>query len=273
MGLIKGGYTMSFEVTHFESEVLDASRQQPVVVDFWAEWCGPCRVLGPILEKLATAAIGRWKLAKVNVDRHQELAHRFGIQGIPAVKLFDQGKIIAEFVGALPEPEVRRWLDQSLPHPQREAIAKAKQAADEGRRQEAIDLLERLILETEDLEVRSLLARLIVLEEPPRAKQLIAGLDASTPGVDGIRDMLDILSLDPHKLPDGEGQPTMAAALQLIRSSQWREALEKLIETIRRDKAYLDEAARKACIGVFRFLGEEHPLTIEFRPQFSMALF
>lgn len=273
MNIRQGGQSMSVEISNFQVDVLDESRTQPVLVDFWAEWCGPCRVLGPVLEKLAAAAAGRWKLVKVNVDQHQDLAYQFGIQGIPAVKLFDHGKIVGEFVGALPEPEIRSWLDEYLPNPLRVAFAEARQAAEEGRRKEAIDILERLVNDADDPDARSLLARLIVLEEPSRAAGLIQALDESTAGVDGVRDMLDILALDPHHLPDGDGKPAMAAALQMIRSSRWREALEKLIESIRHDKTYLDEAARKACIGVFRFLGDEHPLTVEFRPRFSMALF
>ena len=99
----------------FQTEVLDKSAEKPVLVDFWAPWCGPCRTLSPTLDALAKESGGRWRLVKINTDAHPALAQRFGVRGIPAVKLFVDGVVAAEFTGALPEADVRRWLTANLP--------------------------------------------------------------------------------------------------------------------------------------------------------------
>ncbi|MEM1053932.1 MAG: thioredoxin [Bacteroidota bacterium] len=99
----------------FQTAVLDKSHEKPVLVDFWAPWCGPCHVLGPTIERLARESGGAWRLVKINVDSHPALSQRYQIRSIPAVKLFAHGAVAAEFTGALPEPALRRWLSENLP--------------------------------------------------------------------------------------------------------------------------------------------------------------
>ena len=101
-------------ILDYSHDVLARSHTVPVLVDFWADWCGPCRVLKPTLEKLAGEAAGRWELVKIDVDEQPELAAQHGIRGIPAVKLFHRGRIVAEFSGAAPEPQVRQWIDRQI---------------------------------------------------------------------------------------------------------------------------------------------------------------
>jgi putative thioredoxin len=114
----EGGDSMETKVEandgNFEQVVIERSKKVPVVVDFWALWCQPCLMLGPILEKLAGEYKGKFVLAKVDVSRNQEKAQKYGIMSIPAVKLFKEGKVADEFVGAIPEPAVRQWLDKNL---------------------------------------------------------------------------------------------------------------------------------------------------------------
>ena len=131
------------DVDNFDQQVLERSRELPVLVDFWAAWCGPCRVLGPVLEAMASQTDGRWELAKVDTETHQDVAARYGIRSIPAVKLFVDGEVVDEFVGALPEPQIRAWLERLLPRPSQAEVLRAGELAavahNASRQSEAVD--------------------------------------------------------------------------------------------------------------------------------------
>jgi len=269
---------MSYEVHDFEREVLQRSYSVPVLVDFWAEWCAPCRMLAPVLERLAARANGRWVLAKVNTEEHPELAYRYGVRSIPNVKLFVDGQVVDEFVGALPEYVIERWLEQALPSPHRKLLQQAEQLLQAQRISEAQSLLEQVLAaEPNNEAARALLAKLLLLAEPERARELVVPIEPGSPYeelAESIRTLAPLLQLSsPEQLPEAPVRPLFWSAVQALQRGDYAQALEHLIEVIRTDRYYFDDAARKTCIAIFKFLGEEHPITLRYRRDFSSALY
>ncbi|MCB0288230.1 MAG: thioredoxin, partial [Calditrichaeota bacterium] len=133
---------MAYDVQNFQQEVIQKSFEKPVLVDFWAEWCGPCKILGPVLEKLAEKHNDKWVLAKVNTEVHQELAMQYGIRGIPNVKLFIDGQVTDEFTGAMPEAAIEQWLQKAIPSKFAQHVAQAADLLQRGDIQKSQEILE-----------------------------------------------------------------------------------------------------------------------------------
>jgi putative thioredoxin len=264
------------EVKDFQKDVLDLSGTTPVLVDFWAEWCGPCKMLGPVLERLAARDAGRWVLAKVDTDRNQEIAARYGIRGIPSVKMFINGAGAAEFTGALPEYAVDQWLKKSLPDPNRETLARAESLLASGT-EGAVPLLEEVIRrDAGNHRARVALAKALLSTDLARALELVEPIEADSAfyqPAEAMRTIGALDSRDPSTLPDGPAKTRYLEAVRALQSGKYEQALDMFIEVIRIDRFYDDDGARRACIAVFTLLGDDHEAARSRRRDFSSALY
>ena len=269
---------MGYDVSDFEKEVIERSFSIPVLVDFWAEWCGPCKILGPVLERLAGQSDGRWMLAKVDTEEHVEVARKYQIQSIPNVKLFVDGKVANEFVGALPEYQVQRWLQTAIPSRYRTQLEQAEAFLVACNFGAAKALLEPVIAaEPGDVDARMLFARSIVFKDPGKAAALIENIEE--PKYSDIQSAiqtfarLHTLAHHADGLAENATRPLYLSAIQSLISQNFDAAVGQFIDIIRQDRYYDDDGARKACIALFKLLGEDSDVTKQYRRDFSSALY
>ncbi|HNQ05052.1 MAG TPA: tetratricopeptide repeat protein [Thiobacillaceae bacterium] len=282
-----GQFAFDVDATNFQRIVLDGSQQVPVVVDFWAPWCGPCKTLKPLLEKLADEFQGKFILAKVNADENQELAAQFGVRGIPDVKAIHQGRIVDGFSGALPEAAVREFLARIIPSPAEELRIQAAEQRAGGDLAAALQTLgEASKLDMENEQVRIDAADILLdLEQLDEARRLLDSLTALTQMDDRVQRLRARLSF----VPGGQGSDDEAALREqiarqpddmqarlnlanlLVGQGRHAEGMDELLWMIRHDRAWNEEAARKQMLAVFSLLGG-HPLVSEYRRRLSSAL-
>lgn len=269
---------MAYDVSDFQKEVIERSRKIPVLVDFWAEWCGPCKVLGPVLERLADQSDGRWALAKLDTEAHTDIASQYEIQSIPNVKLFVDGEVVDEFVGALPEFQVRRWLQSAIPGKYEKQLKEAETFLAAGNHAATEALLGPVISdEPGNARARVLMAWSVAFSDPSRAASYIENIDDPRYSdiLEAVRTFARLYDLAQHldQLPAGGANEIYRSALQALVAHDFDAAIGHFIEVIRQDRYYDDDGPRKACIAIFKILGEQHSLTQKYRREFSSALY
>jgi putative thioredoxin len=279
----------------FMAEVVDASFDQPVIVDFWAPWCGPCKQLGPILEKVVRGANGAVRMVKLNIDENPEIAQQMRIQSIPAVYAFKDGRPVDGFVGALPESQVKQFVQRlggggGGPSPVDEALAMAKEAVQTGDHASAVALYSQILQhEPEHIEALGGLARALVARgELDKAQQALARVpkeSANHADIVAARAALELaeqaqkamgsagkLRARLEQNPD-DHEARLELATALFGSGEREAAVDELLNLYKRDRNWDEGAARKQLVKFFEAMGPTNPLTLSARRRLSSLMF
>jgi putative thioredoxin len=265
----------------FDYDVLTRSQEKPVVVDFWAPWCGPCRMLGPVLEKLAADPALDFVLAKINVDENPNIAMRFRVQGIPAVKGFVNGEVAAEFVGAQPEPRVRQFIEKLIPDEAETVLNQAKGLLAIHQWVEAERVIRDLLDEHPAHPTAGYhLARAFLGQA--RGCEALPYLQGVRDGVEHVSaERLMVLANYLCRIETAEGGDDELPPLEalynhsalLIKRGNLEAALDGLLDVLRQDKRYRDGEARNVILAIFELLGDGDELTQTYRRELAMVLF
>ncbi len=271
----------------FERDVIERSKEVPVVVDFWAEWCGPCRMLGPLLEKLATEYEGKFVLAKADTDQLGQIAAAFGVQGIPAVFGLRDGKVVNNFVGVQSEQYIRQWLDTLMPTAAQEIVREAKRLESTDPVQSEAEYRKAMEIDPREPTARIGLARVFEaqgkLEEAraeiaelekrgflePEAEQVKARLtiDAAAEDAPDLESARSEAEANPNDLA---ARYRLAEALAA--NNQHKEALEICLDLVERDRQGIGERAKETMLAIFKLLPSDSPLVPEYRRKLSFVL-
>ncbi|WP_150681716.1 thioredoxin [Pandoraea pneumonica] len=282
---------MDTNLASFDDDVLAVSHQVPVLADFWAPWCGPCNVLGPLLEKLEAEAQGRLRLVKINADENPQLCADYGVRSLPTVVAFVDGEPVDQFVGALPEGQLRAFIERIVPNPAEMARQVARQAIAEGNPSVARDALQAaLALDPAHDEIRlDLVDVLIEMDDLAGARTELALISPRTAAGGNARiaaletrlaaaEQASHLPPAAQLLPRVQAEPdNLQARLDLanryLADHAYEQALETLLGIVQRDRTFGDDVGRKSMLAVFDALGGTDPATVAaWRRKLSAAL-
>lgn len=259
---------------NFEKDVLQKSYEKPVVVDFWAPWCGPCRVLGPVIEQIAAEQKDRWELVKLNTEEHPAIAQQYRVMSIPNVKMFYKGEVVDEFMGAYPRQAILKWLDENLPDERSGSLDEILQQLEASGNGQALAQLEQFVAANPDVTAARLaLARYLVFSEPERAQALVQDItmdDQAFEAASDIQQLAAFILFSPDDSPVGQA---VRAAQEALLDGHIEAVLQHIIQAVTLDKSYGDDLPRKTAIAFFRTLGPQHELTKKYRWRFDMALY
>ena len=281
---------MDTTLATFEKDVISASMLAPVLVDFWAPWCGPCKTLGPMLEKLEAEYEGKWRLVKVNVDENQELAAHFQVRSIPHVVAFADGRPVDQFIGVLPEGQLRQFLDRLVPDGAEAARAEAAIAIAEGRREDAYNALKAALaydpgFDEARLDLMELLLEDNRTDEAQNENDLLS--PKTTQGIDArynaIKTRLDAVDAAADLPPTGALETRVAEnpddldarfdlASALIARRKYDPALEQLLFIVQRDRTFREDIGRKTMLSVFDLAAHQPELVAKWRRKLSALL-
>lgn len=266
---------MSYELKDFRTEVIDASLRHPVLVCFWATWCGPCLKFAPVLEELVSEANGAWTLVKVNVDEHQEIAGQFGIRGVPASFLIYEGRMVDSFSGLKTKEMMQDWLAEQMTKCN---VEDAEPEEMEAPPAEDLQSMEAVLAENpEDMALKLEFGKKAMFENAAKAEAVLSNIPDIAAEYDQAQQLLWLaqdLQKEAADLPEHEKiKSHYVAAIQALRAQDFDGAIDGYLEVLYRDRGYADDGARKGILGIFAFLGRHHEIPTRYYRRFEMALF